>query len=126
MLNNEEKSSHSNIIIDQGPITKYAVTGDHDLMGQIQKQFKEQDLIIESPFIILKSERNEETIENVKVRKNDDSPPPSYRSMIKDFLVDEPPDYGHVTGVIVNVNEVTDWLFSLFVVILITFCHSYY
>lgn len=96
MLNNEEKSSHSNIIRDQDP-------GEYDRKG----------LIIESPFIILKSERNEETqikktTENTKVRKNDDTPPPSYRSMIKDFLVDEPPDYGHVTGVIVNVNEVID------------------
>ena len=113
MLNNEEKSSHSNKIRDQDPITNYAFTGEYDRKGKIQKQLKEQDLIIESPFIILKSERNEETqikktIENTKVRKNDDTPPPSYRSMIKDFLVDEPPDYGHVTGVIVNVNEVID------------------
>ena len=115
MLNNEEKPSHSNIIIDQDPITNYAVTGDHELMGEIQKQYKDQDLIIESPFVILKSERNEQTIENTKVRKNDDSPPPSYRSMIKYFLVDEPPDYGHVTGVIVNVNEVTDLFILTFV-----------
>ena len=35
-----------------------------------------------------------------------DAPPPSYKSMIQKFLMDEPPQYGYAIGVEINVNEV--------------------
>ena len=35
-----------------------------------------------------------------------DAPPPSYKSMIQKFLMDEPPQYGYAIGVEININKV--------------------
>ena len=47
-----------------------------------------------------------ETADNTIVACKVDTPPPSYKSMIQEFLMDEPPQYGNATGVAINVNEV--------------------
>ena len=64
-----------------------------------------------SPFVVPHLPNNkkklmQEKADNTIVACKVDASPPSYRSMIQEFLMDEPPQYGHAIGVAINVNEV--------------------
>ena len=65
---------------------------------------------IKSPFAIHKMQQHEElrneAVEETEHLNNTDTPPPSYKCIASDFLMDEPPEYTLVTGVAINVAEV--------------------
>ena len=67
-------------------------------------------LNIKSPFAIHKMQQHKElgneAVEETEKINNTDTPPPSYKCIASDFLMDEPPEYTLVTGVVINVAEV--------------------
>ena len=95
-----------NLAVDKNG--KNMITKDCKLQGTLSKEHDDQKIeeffLIKSPFVIHKPQK---TIENTSVLEKLDTQPPPYKCMVLDFLMDEPPEYGDATGVVVNVNEVT-------------------
>ena len=113
--NNEDVSVQCpNITVDEND--KNVIPKDCKLQGTLSKERDDQKIeeffLIKSPFIIQKPQK---TIENASVLAKLDTQPPPYKCMVLDFLMDEPPEYGDATGVVVNVNEVTihDYLYVI-------------
>ena len=113
--NNEDVSVQCpNITVDEND--KNMIPKDCKLQGTLSKERDDQKIekffLIKSPFIIQKPQK---TIENASVLAKLDTQPPPYKCMVLDFLMDEPPEYGDATGVVVNVNEVTihDYLYVI-------------
>ena len=113
--NNEDVPVLSpNLTVDKNG--KNMITKDCKLQGTLSKEHDDQKIeehddqkieeffLIKSPFVIHKPQK---TIENTSVLAKLDTQPPPYKCMVLDFLMDEPPEYGDATGVVVNVNEVT-------------------
>ena len=104
-----------NITVDKND--KNMITKDCKLQETLSKEHDDQKIeeffIIKSPFVIHKPQK---TNENTPVLAKLDPQPPPYKCMVLDFLMDEPPEYGDATGVVVNVNEV-----AIFVIICVLF-----
>ena len=103
-----------NITVDERD--KNLITKDCKLQGTLSKEHDDQKIeeffLITSPFVIHKPQQK---FENTSVLVKLDTQPPPYKCMVFDFLMDEPPEYGDATGVVVNVNEVTihDYLYVI-------------
>ena len=100
---------------DSEPVSKYPC--------KVKKASKTEDMtdtmdqkmdkypVSGSPFVVPHLLINKKKLmfqiaDNSKVTYKVDAPPPSYKSMIQEFLMDEPPQYGYATGVAINVKEV--------------------
>ena len=110
--NNEDVPVLSpNLAVDKNG--KNMITKDCKLQGTLSKEHDDQKIeeffLIKSPFVIHKPQK---TIENTSVLEKLDTQPPPYKCMVLDFLMDEPPEYGDATGVVVNVNEVTIFMIT--------------
>ena len=108
-------SSNSEIVINQDCHNKNLALEDNVFKKQPNTEHGYQNMdkffIAVSPFVIDKYKQNNgilanKRVEDTKIFRKIDTPPPPYKSMLKVFLMDEPPDYGNATGITVNVNEV--------------------
>ena len=97
------------------PVSKYPckvkkASKTEDMMDTMDQKMDKYP-VSGSPFVVPHLLINKKKImfqiaDNRKVNYKVDAPPPSYKSMIQEFLMDEPPQYGYATGVAINVKEV--------------------
>ena len=98
---------------DISPYKKTPIIHDRDDLKFEESKFQHAVNFhnIKPPFAIHKMQQHNkelrgELVEETEKLNNIDTPPPSYKCIASDFLMDEPPEYTLVTGVVINVAEV--------------------
>ena len=101
---NNQDCHNTNLVLEDNIFKKQPNTK-HDCQNM------DKFFIAVFPFVIDKYKQNNgilanKRVEETKLFRETDAPPPPYKSMLKIFLMDEPPNYSNTTGITVNVNEV--------------------
>ena len=101
---NNQDCHNTNLVLEDNIFKKQPNTK-HDCQNM------DKFFIAVFPFVIDKYKQNNgilanKRVEETKIFRETDAPPPPYKSMLKVFLMDEPPNYSNATGITVNVNEV--------------------
>lgn len=101
---NNQDCHNTNLVLEDNIFKKQSNTK-HDCQNM------DKFFIAVFPFVIDKYKQNNgilanKRVEETKIFRETDAPPPPYKSMLKVFLMDEPPNYSNETGITVNVNEV--------------------
>ena len=99
---NKKDQNNKNLVTESCNVKKTLKTD--DIKDTIDQKMDKYPVNL-SPFVVPHLLDKKKKIMH-EIADKVDAPPPSYKSMIQKFLMDEPPQYGYAIGVEININKV--------------------